>query len=62
LPDYCPEDISNYDVLTLDDIYHWEPTAEGANKPGTGTLESSYKKISSVEGVRTIGLSVRFMF
>jgi hypothetical protein len=46
----------------VDDVYRWSPTAEGANQPGTKTLESSYKKISSVEGVRTIRLSLRFMF
>jgi hypothetical protein len=44
------------------DIYRWSPTAEGADKPGTKTLASAYKNVSSVEGVRVAKFSIRFTF
>ncbi len=48
--------------IGLDDIYRWDPVAEGANQPGTKTLETSYKVISSVSGLREIKASFRFSF
>ncbi|MCX7975035.1 MAG: TonB-dependent receptor [Candidatus Aminicenantes bacterium] len=48
--------------LGLNDTQYWFPSAEGANQPGTKTLYSSYKVISSVTGVRTIKVSARFSF
>lgn len=46
----------------LDDIYRWDPVAEGPNQPGTKTLESSYKVLSSVSGLREVKFSLRFSF
>jgi hypothetical protein len=48
--------------LGLDDVYRWEPVAEGANQAGTKTLETSYKVISSVTGTREVRASLRFSF
>ena len=45
-----------------DDIYRWRPSAEGFGQTGDVFTESSYKAISSVTGVRTIKVSVRFSF
>ena len=46
----------------LDDVYRWEPVAEGANQTGTKTLETSYKVLSSVSGTREAKVSLRFSF
>ncbi|MCX7975036.1 MAG: carboxypeptidase regulatory-like domain-containing protein [Candidatus Aminicenantes bacterium] len=46
----------------LSDVWRWEPVAEGANQPGTKTLYTSYKVVSSVSGVRTLKLSIRYSF
>jgi hypothetical protein len=48
--------------IGLDDIYRWDPVAAGANQPGTKTLESSYKVVSSVQGLRQVNVSLRFSF
>ena len=46
-----------------DDVYRWYPSAEGFGVlTGTKNLESSYKVISSVAGLRTIKVSARFTF
>ncbi len=45
-----------------DDVYRWYPDAQGFDQSGTKYLESSYKVISSVSGIRTIKLSARFSF
>ena len=44
------------------DVYRWNPVAEGADKTGTKTLATSYKVISSVTGLRTVKASVRYSF
>jgi hypothetical protein len=44
------------------DVYRWDPVAEGANQPGSVRLATNYKVISSVSGLRTIKVSVRFSF
>jgi hypothetical protein len=46
----------------LDDVFRWEPVAEGVNQPGTKTLETSYKVVSSVAGTREVKASLRFSF
>jgi len=46
----------------LDDIYRWDPVAEGPNQPGTVVRETSYKVISSVSGLREAKFSLRFSF
>ena len=48
--------------IGLNDIYRWSPNAEGANQPGTATTTSTYRVISSVDGVRDIRFSLRFNF
>ncbi|MFB0565501.1 MAG: carboxypeptidase regulatory-like domain-containing protein [Candidatus Aminicenantaceae bacterium] len=45
-----------------DDIYQYNPSAENVSEPQNVTLESGYKVISSVSGVRTVKFSVRFSF
>jgi hypothetical protein len=52
---------SSIDV-NRDDIYRWRPDAEGFNQTGTVQLESGYKAIDSVSGIRTIKFSLRFAF
>ncbi|MDH7514171.1 MAG: TonB-dependent receptor, partial [Clostridiales bacterium] len=46
----------------LNDLYRWDPVAEGANQPGTKQLSTSYKVISSVSGTREVKFSLRFSF
>jgi hypothetical protein len=46
-----------------DDVYRWLPSAEGFGVlTGTKSLESNYKVINSVSGIRTIKLCARFSF
>ncbi|MDH5745088.1 MAG: hypothetical protein OEZ52_16220 [Candidatus Aminicenantes bacterium] len=46
-----------------DDVYRWYPSAEGFGVlTGTKNLESTYKVISSVTGIRTLKISARFTF
>jgi len=45
-----------------DDVYQYNPSAENVSEPANVTLESAYKLISSVSGIRTIKFSVRFSF
>ena len=45
-----------------DDVYRWGPNAEGFGQTGTKSLESGYKVIDSVEGVRTVKFCLRFTF
>ncbi len=52
---------SSIDV-NRDDIYRWNPDAVGFNQTGSATVESGYKEIDSVSGVRTIQFSLRFAF
>jgi len=46
----------------LNDVYRWDPNAEGPNQPGTKQLSTSYKVISSVSGLREAKFSLRFSF
>lgn len=46
----------------LDDVYRWDPVAEGPNQSGTKSLETTYKVISSVAGTREVKFSLRFSF
>jgi hypothetical protein len=49
--------------ISRDDVYRWYPSTEGFNVlTGTKSLESSYKVIQSVTGLRTIKLCARFSF
>jgi hypothetical protein len=49
--------------ISRDDVYRWYPDAEGFGVlTGDKRLESSYKVIQSVSGVRTIKLCARFSF
>jgi hypothetical protein len=48
--------------LGLDDIFRWDPVAEGPNQPGTKVLETSYKVFSAVSGLREVKFSFRFSF
>jgi hypothetical protein len=46
-----------------DDVYRWYPSSEGFGVlTGTKNLESTYKVISSVTGIRTLKVSARFTF
>ena len=45
-----------------DDIYQYRPSAENVSESQNVSLESGYKVISSVEGVRTVKFSLRFSF
>ena len=46
----------------LDDVYQYNPSGENVSEPGNVTLESSYKRLSSVTGLRTIKFSIRYSF
>ncbi len=46
----------------LNDVYRWDPVAEGAGQPGTKVLNSNYRIISAVSGLRTFKFGVRFGF
>ena len=48
--------------IGLDDVYRWDPVAEGPNQTGTKSLETTYKVISSVSGTREAKFSLRFSF
>ena len=45
-----------------DDVYRWQPTAEGFGQSGSMSTESSYQYISQVSGRRTVKLSLRLSF
>jgi len=45
-----------------DDVYQYNPSGENVSEPGNVQLESSYKRLSSVEGLRTVKFSLRFSF
>jgi hypothetical protein len=45
-----------------DDILQYNPTAENTSEPQNVTLESTYKKISSVVGTREVRFSIKFSF
>lgn len=45
-----------------DDILQYNPTAENTSEPQNVTLESTYKKISSVIGTREVRFSIKFSF
>jgi hypothetical protein len=45
-----------------DDVRLYNPSAENVSEPQNVTLESSYKTISSVSGVRTVKASIRLTF
>jgi hypothetical protein len=48
--------------IGLDDVYRWDPVAEGEGQTGTKSLETTYKVISSVSGLREVKFSLRFSF
>ncbi|HOI44176.1 MAG TPA: carboxypeptidase regulatory-like domain-containing protein [Candidatus Aminicenantes bacterium] len=48
--------------LGLNDVYRWDPQKEGANQPGAKVLNSNYRIISAVSGLRTLKLSLRVVF
>ena len=49
--------------VSRDDVYRWYPSTEGFGVlTGTKNLESSYKVIQSVTGLRTLKLCARFSF
>ena len=45
-----------------DDILRYNPSAENVREPSGITLESTYKKISSVVGTREFRFSLKFTF
>ncbi len=45
-----------------DDIYSWDPAAEGYGQPGETKLEATYKKVMGVTGLRLVKVSLRFSF
>jgi len=48
--------------MDRDDIYSWDPDAEGYGQPGKMELNSSYAKVLSVTGLRVVKVSLRFSF
>jgi len=44
------------------DVYRWQPSAEGFGQPGSLTLDPDYQYISEVRGRRTIKFSISFTF
>jgi len=49
-------------TIGQDDIYRWQPSAEGFDQPGSVSLKSDYQYISQVSGRRTFKFSLRFSF
>jgi hypothetical protein len=49
-------------ALGQQDVYRYDPSAENVLEPKNATLTADYKKISGVEGLRTVYLSIRFSF
>ena len=49
-------------TVGLNDVYRWNPNAEGAGQSGTKVLNSSYRVVSAVSGIRTIKFSLRVGF
>lgn len=45
-----------------DDLYRWQPEAEGFGQPGISTPSPLYKVVTEVSGRRTFKLSFRFSF
>jgi hypothetical protein len=56
--------VLGYSDVTLgqNDVYRWQPSAEGFEQPGSLTLDPDYQYISKVSGRRTIRFSIRFTF
>lgn len=49
-------------TIGLRDVYRYSPSAENVCEPQNVVLDSAYKKVSGVEGLRTIHLSAQFRF
>jgi len=44
------------------DVYRWQPVAEGFGQPGSLTIDPNYQYIFQVMGRRTVNFSIRFSF
>lgn len=49
-------------TVGMSDIWRYAPSAENISEPKNVSLNSTYKRISAVEGLREVKLSLRFRF